>query len=107
MKTKLTFIVVLALLAFAARVNADLVQVDIYGTVVQNNYVPGSPLSVVTVGSPAHTSLQVDSNSFINSSSFPVRGYSIIPGSFLTTLGSTNVLINSGIHPPQPFFSIR
>jgi hypothetical protein len=107
MKTKLTLIVALTLFAFATRVNADLVQVDIYGTVAQNNYTPSSPLNAVAVGSPAHTSFQVDSNSFINSPSFPVRGYSIIPSSFLTTLGSTNVVLSSATHPPQPFFSIR
>jgi len=107
MKTIHTLIFASTMLAFAGRVNADLVQVDIYGTVTQNNYLPASPLNAVAVGSPAHTSFEVDSNIFLNSSSFPVRGYSIIPGTFLTTLGSTNVTLNASVSPPRPFFSLR
>jgi hypothetical protein len=107
MKTTFALIFALLTLALPARVKAAPIQVDIYGTVVQNNYVPTHPLGPVTVGSPAHTSFQVDSNNFINSSTFPVRGYSIVPGTFMTTLGSTPVALSPVTVPPRPFFSIR
>ena len=100
-------LIIAILFVLVNRAGAAAVYVDMAGTVVQNNYTPTSPLNAVAVGSPAHTSFQVDSNAFLNSSTFPVRGYSIIPASFVTTLGSANVVLNSSVVPPQPFFSVR
>jgi hypothetical protein len=106
MKSITKLIVAAASLTLVPHVNADIVDVDIFGTVIQNNYVPTHPLNAVTVGSPVHTSFQVDSNVFMNST-FPVRGYSIVPSSFVTTMGTTTLLLSPATQPPQPFFSIR
>ena len=68
-------------LCLMSSANADIVQVDIYGTVIFNG-TTGSPLSTVTVGQTARTSFMVDSNVYINSIPGDVRAYDIMIGSY-------------------------
>jgi hypothetical protein len=81
----------------------DIVQVDIYGTVVFNGTV-GPPLATVTVGQTARTSFTVDSTIFVDSIPGDVRAYDINPASFsLSFSGGASV----GLLPGPAFFGIR
>jgi hypothetical protein len=80
----------------SAHANAELVNIAIDGTVafsvIQGNQ------ATVPDGAPVAMSFNVDSNVFLNSGSFPTRGYNIILSSFTMTVGGQPVPIVN----PQP-----
>ena len=90
--------------ALTANASAALVQIDIYG-VVDFNVIGGSHAGIPS-GSPVHMGFQVDSDVFVNSGSFPTRGYTVIESSFTMTVGTASVTFDN----PQPspaYFVLR
>src|SRR5262245_60892880 len=105
MKHPITSILAAAIgtLCIAGPIDAQIVQVDIYGTVI-SNLTAGSPLVTVTVGQTAHTSFTVDSNVFVNSIPGTVRAYNVMPGSFsLSFSGGASVGLGAG----PAYFGVR
>jgi len=99
--------VALAIGAAAMPVSADLVSVNIYGTVAYNQ-VQVPPFAGVGPGSSVQVSFLLDSNSFVNSPNFPVRGYVIDQSSFTMKLGAATVgLQNPFPGGETPYFIIR
>lgn len=90
--------------ALAGHASAALYQVDITAS-VDFNVIGGSHAGIQS-GAPVHMSFQVDSNVFLNSASFPTRGYNVIESSFSMTVGAASVLFDN----PQPtpaYFVLR
>lgn len=87
--------IVAASLATAAY--ATQVEVTVTGE-VEFNQVRNPPLSDVMPGDAASLTFLVDSNVFMNSMSFPTRGYDIDQSSFMLTLGAVTV----GLQNPFP-----
>jgi len=77
--------------------NADLVHVEVTGTVAFN--VIAGDMAPVPDGAPVSMGFDVDSNNFVNSLSFPTRGYEIDLGSWSMNVGGVPVPIVD----PQPF----
>jgi hypothetical protein len=97
---------VIATSLVAAPAAADIVQVDINGT-VEFNQINFGVFGDVTTGDSATYSFQVDSDLFVDGS-FPTRGYEILPGSMNVTIGSGM----AGLADPYPagqtpFFVLR
>lgn len=91
----------------AASASADLVKVSIYGTVFSNQ-VTAPPLGGNGPGSAVSVTFLLDSNSFVNSPNFPVRGYVIDQASFQMTVGSGTVgLANPFPGGETPYFVVR
>ena len=91
----------LALLAIAtlaaAPLQAAIIDVTVTGR-VSSNVIGDPPLSGVSGGDGVTLSFTVDSSVFLNSASFPTRGYAIDPTSFSLTLGAATV----GLQNPFP-----
>ena len=105
MKNKVFAILAISLLVGPMSANAVPVQVTVSGT-VDSNLINSGGLGGVNPGDAASMSFLLDSDNFLNSASFPVRGYVIDPLSFLFTLGSTTV----GLQSPKAttsYFVIR
>ncbi len=84
-----------------------LVQVTATG-VVEFNSIVASPLGNADVGDPATLRFVVDSSNFVNSLSFPTRGYEIDKTSFSMTFPSTAIGLQSPFPVGQkPFFVLR
>lgn len=101
--------VVLALLAgsVSSVAYADLVRVDVTGTVEFNDFVDG-PFLGVPEGAPASISFVVDSEDFEDSSGFPTRGYSIDQSSFMFTAGdASSALADPFPDGETPYFVMR
>jgi len=97
----------LAIGAAALSASADFVSVTIYGTVAYNQ-VQVPPFAGNGAGSSVQVSFQLDSNSFVNSPNFPVRGYVIDQSSFTMKVGAANVGLQSPFPGGQtPYFVIR
>jgi len=90
--------------ALTANAGAALVQIDMYGSVDFN--VIGGTHAGIPSGAPVHMGFQVDSDVFVNSGSFPTRGYTVIDSSFVMTVGAASVIFDN----PQPspaYFVLR
>jgi hypothetical protein len=74
------------------------VPVNITTTGVVDFNIIGGEMTNVPDGAPVSMSFNVDSNIFINSGSFPTRGYAIDLNSFAMSVGGVNVPIVN----PQP-----
>jgi hypothetical protein len=100
------------LLAIAAMLvgtpaNAMSVTVTVNG-VVSSNTISTGPLAAVNPGDAAQLVLQVDSTVFMNSGSFPTRGYAINPSTFSLSLDGTVVGLQNPFPAGQtPYFAIR
>ena len=98
MKSTITMLGAAALIAASA--NAAIVQIDITGS-VDFGGVNNGQWQNASSGDPVTMSFQVDSNNFVDSTNFPVRGYELIQSSFALTIdGNTG-----GLAPTQPFGS--
>ncbi|HZL99240.1 MAG TPA: hypothetical protein VFD43_03220 [Planctomycetota bacterium] len=85
----------------------QIVEITVTGT-VEYDVIAAPPLGLVADGEPATLRFRVDSDSFVNSPSFPTRGYSIDKASFTLTFDSATV----GLPVPYPagqtpYFVIR
>jgi len=96
----------LVITAFAAATvgHAEIVKITVTGT-VGFNVIQGSMAGVPT-NSPVVMSFNVDSDTFLNSASFPTRGYNVIDSSFSMTVDGRPVSYDM----PQPdpvYFVLR
>lgn len=99
--------VTLALLFFALPTSAAVIEVSITGDIAFNQIGTGD-LSAANSGDAVVMSFRLDSNNFVDSVNFPVRGYVIDSSSFSFTAGSASV----GMADPlpagtTPYFVVR
>ncbi|MCA9286908.1 MAG: hypothetical protein KDA22_16920, partial [Phycisphaerales bacterium] len=92
-----SFIALTAAALLSSSASAALVTVNIYGE-VEFNQVSFGDFGNVNPGDAALISFMVDSDVFMDSGSFPTRGYEIIQSSFTLTLGS----VTAGLQNPYP-----
>jgi len=93
--------------ALAPAAGATIVKVTIHGTVAFNS-ITKAPFTAVTAGQGAQLSFLLDSGSYVDSPSFPVRGYVIDAASCLLTFPSAAVPLQSPFPAGQtPYFVIR
>ena len=98
---------VVALVAIVAPLQAAVVNVEITGT-VEYNQARTAPLNEIQVGDPVTMKFAVDSDLFTNSPNFPVRGYDIDPASYSVTAGSVTVGILEPYYPGRkPNLTVR
>lgn len=97
---------VVAVVAGASGAHAAIVDVQMTG-LVEFNLASSGPISTIGVGETLTYSFQVDSDVFLNSGSFPVRGYEIIPGSFMVTTSGGFATGLAGSLPGTPYFVLR
>lgn len=91
----------------AASASASIVQVDIVGS-VDFGGVPNGPWAGAAPGSSVVQSFRLDSNNFVDSGNFPVRGYEIISSSFSITInGHTAGMADPYPGGMTPYFVIR
>ena len=75
---------------------------------VEFNQISAPPLGFVGVGETATMTFLLDSDSFVNSASFPTRGYVIDPSSFQLSFDGGSMPLQSPFPAGQtPYFSIR
>lgn len=97
---------VIAILTLAAApASAERVQVDIHGT-VEFSIVGSGLFADVVPGDAANISFVVDSENYVDSGSYNVRGYLIDNETFLMTLGSVSVGA-ADPYPGTPYFVLR
>ncbi len=84
-------------LLIASGAQADIVRVEILGSVDFN--VIGGDHAGIPSGAPVMMAFDLDSDDFVDSGSFPTRGYSIILSSFVMTVGGAGITMDD----PQPF----
>ena len=103
-------IIALALVLIASYTfpaNAVVVEVVITGE-VEFNQINSGALSTATSGDAASLVFRVDSNVFVDSATFPTRGYAITPGSFTFTAGGSSVGLADPLPPgTTPYFVLR
>ena len=93
--------------ALAPTASATIVKVTIHGTVAFNS-ITKAPFTTVTTGQGAVLSFLLDSDSFVNSPNFPVRGYVIDQSSCTLAFPSATVPLQSPFPVGQtPYFVIR
>jgi hypothetical protein len=96
-----------ALSALAPSAGATIVKVTVHGTVAFNS-ITKAPFTTVTAGQDAVFSFLLDSNSFVNSPSFPTRGYVIDQASCTLAFDTATVLLQSPFPAGKtPYFVIR
>jgi hypothetical protein len=96
---------VLGLACACAR--ADIVQIDITGTVDFNAFGSG-PFAGVPSGAPASLRFQVDSANFLNSAGVPTRGYVILQPTLVFQAGAGSTTLLSPFPAGQtPYFVLR
>jgi len=100
-----SFLLPVLLLALAVTAAATPVSVTVTGTVEYNQVTIGEFASV-SPGDPVTLSFMVDSDNFLDSASFPTRGYVINEASFLLTMGPASALLYSPF-PGTPYFVLR
>jgi hypothetical protein len=108
MTTRVTILpILLAIATLASPVHADVVEVTVDGT-VDFNQIGASPLGDANAGDPVTITFQVDSDNFVNSPTFPTRGYVIDQMSFNMTLGAVTIgLENPFPAGTTPYFVLR
>lgn len=92
----MTFAAMGGTLLIGASAHGAILQVQMTGA-VEFNLANSGPVSTIGVGETLTYSFEVDSDVFTNSGSFPVRGYEIIPGSFMVTTSGDSP---QGSRPP-------
>ncbi|MFO0873902.1 MAG: hypothetical protein U0575_08025 [Phycisphaerales bacterium] len=93
--------------AIACSAGATLVKVQVNGTVEYDQFSTG-PLAGIPAGSAASMSFLLDSNNFVNSQSFPTRGYVIDKDSFSLTMGAKTIGLENPYPAGQtPYFVLR
>lgn len=98
---------VLLVVLFAASVaTADIVTVNIIGT-VEYNQVSIGDFGGVVAGDAVEVNFTVDSNVFTDDPSFPVRAYPVIAGSYSITMGSATATLNPSPTNGTPYFGVR
>ncbi|MBM3976725.1 MAG: hypothetical protein FJ299_07015 [Planctomycetes bacterium] len=65
---------------------------------VEYNQITSGPLGAVAANDPVVISLRVDAANFVNSTSFPTRGYPAVPGTYSYQIGSVTL----GLQSPYP-----
>lgn len=96
-----------ALAAMTGLASAEIVQIDIVGSVDFGGVNIGQ-WADVNPGDSAAMSFQVDTNNFLDSTNFPTRGYEIISSSFALTLdGITGGMANPYPNDETPYFILR
>jgi len=105
MKTVFSLLAALAVLAAAAQASAEIVRVEIHGSVEYNVFIDGPLVNgVVQPGDPAVMAFNLDTNVYIDPPFLPppstchTRGYAFIPGSFSLRIGGVDVAMSN----PQP-----
>lgn len=102
----MTFAAMGGTLLIGASAHGAILQVQMTGA-VEFNLANSGPVSTIGVGETLTYSFEVDSDMFTNSGSFPVRGYEIIPGSFMvTTSGGFSTGLSPSL-PATPYFVLR
>tara|TARA_R110002073_G_scaffold118918_2_gene258890 strand:+ start:24378 stop:25037 length:660 start_codon:yes stop_codon:yes gene_type:complete len=84
---------------FAATANAAIVQVDVEGTVDFGSFPFATSWGAFSSGDPVVMSFQLDSDNFVDSGLFPVRGYEVIQSSYSLSINDNSV----GLPGTQPF----
>lgn len=75
---------------------------------VEFNQINSGPLAGAQAGDTATLEFWVDETVFVDSASFPVRGYPIDPNSFVLTVGGVSETLQNPFPAGQtPYFSIR
>jgi len=93
--------------ALAGSAMGDLFQIDINGEVDFGSVNVGQWANAHS-GDPVTMSFQVDSNNFMDSTNFPVRGYEVISSSFdLTIAGNSAGMANPYPNGLTPYFVLR
>lgn len=100
-------IVLLAVGALTGAALAETVQVQVFGE-VEYNQIHSGEFAAVTAGDPVVFSFYVDSNDYVDSGSFPTRGYIADATSFSLTIGP----VTTGLEDPfpaglSPYFVLR
>lgn len=91
----------------AASSDAATVKVTVSGSVDFNAFSSG-PLGGIPSGAPASMSFLLDSDNFVNSGSFPTRGYVIDKSSFQFTAGGSTITLQNPYPAGQtPYFVLR
>ncbi|MCA9751015.1 MAG: hypothetical protein KC591_02405 [Gemmatimonadetes bacterium] len=103
-KASLVFALAAALL-LPALAAASPVNVQILGT-VEYNQVSIGQFGNVNPGDPVSVTFTLDTTMFLNSASFPTRGYVIDESSFTLTAGSATVHLRNPF-PGVPYFVVR
>jgi len=93
------------LLCIASLANATVVNVKVTGVVDYN--VIGGGMTGTQSGTPTTVSFNVDSNNFVDSGSFPTRGYVIDLNSFSMTVGAVPVPVVIPQPDGTPYFVMR
>ncbi len=97
----------LASLAPSAAANGTPVRVTVTGT-VEYNQITAPPLGNVSADDPVTLTILLSSSDFVNSPSFPTRGYVIAPSAFSLKLGATTIGLQSPFPAGQtPYFVLR
>jgi hypothetical protein len=100
-----SIVLIAATAAVSAAVQAEIVQVEVSGTVEYNQVNFGS-LGDVVPGDPFVWSFQVDSDNFVNSQNYNTRGYIIDIASFTSQIGPSTLGLQDPF-PGVPYFVIR
>ena len=96
-----------SLVAVASPADAEMVLVEIAGT-VEFNQVNAPPIGSLTAGTAVVMSFLVDSDDFANSPTYPTRGYVIDQASFSLAGGGVSVGLQSPFPAGElPYFVIR
>jgi hypothetical protein len=100
-------IAIVCALAVSLPVLAETVQVDVFG-VVEYNQIHSGDFAVVVAGDPVVFSFTVDSNNYVDSGTYPTRGYIADASSFSLTIGT----VMTGLEAPfpagdTPYFVLR
>lgn len=95
-----------SVVAAASSASAAIIEVQMTG-VVEFNLANSGPISTIGVGETLNYTFRVDSGVFMNSGSFPVRGYEIDTASFeVTTSGGFATALSPSL-PATPYFVLR
>lgn len=96
-----------AAVALAMPASAAIVKVTIDGSVDFNGFTSG-PFAGVQSGAAASMSFLLDSDVFVNSGSFPTRGYNIDKASWTFTAGTGSITLQNPYPAGQtPYFVLR
>jgi hypothetical protein len=103
----LTLALTVAVVAAATTVAGTLVEVEVTGT-VEFNQISAPPLGQAMSNDPATLTFVVDSDNFVDSGTFPTRGYVIDETSFELTLGSVTIGLKDPFPAGEtPYFVLR
>ncbi len=100
-----TVIALVAVMLVGATAHAAMVDVVVTGEVVWNSVSFGE-FAVVNGGDPVTLAFAVDSENYVNSGTYPTRGYAIDTATFSLTLGAAVVGAQDPF-PGVPYFVLR